>query len=171
MTQNQLLVTAIVIISIIQITGIQCAPLGKSGGKTEFRDKAFDKEFKKVTWIGNEPVRALESFDNPPDRDNARREVDNFPSNIYSKYDNVQKKVKDWFDTEPLIDHIHESEKYGNEGDQFYFITKPLVQLTEKMSNLTNKILAAPRNLFRSANKSVSEKLNDFGGSLVGLRR
>ncbi|XP_055534373.1 uncharacterized protein LOC129723904 [Wyeomyia smithii] len=168
MRSNQLL-ASIVIILMVRKAEVQCAPFGKSGEGTEFRDKAFDKEFKKVTYIGNEPVHALEPFDNPPDKDNARKEVDNFPSNIYSKYDKVQKKVKDWFDTEPLIDHIHESEKYGNEGDQFYFITKPLVQLTEKMSNLTNKILAAPRTLFRSANKAVSEKLNNFGGSLVGL--
>lgn len=46
-------------------------------------------------------VAALEIYDNPPDQDNARKEVDNFPSNIYSKYDGLQHKVKSFFDVSP----------------------------------------------------------------------
>ncbi|EAT37971.1 AAEL010113-PA [Aedes aegypti] len=152
-------------------------PLGKNvfasqnGEESEFRDKAFDEEIRKVTWVGDKPVHALESYDNPPDIDNAAREKDNFPSNIFSKFDNTQKKVKDWFDTPPLIDTIKESDKYGNEGDQFYFITRPLVKLTETVSNTINKAIAAPTQIYRSAKKIVSDKLNDVGAGLVGLRR
>ncbi|XP_062549631.1 uncharacterized protein LOC134214241 [Armigeres subalbatus] len=150
-------------------------PLGKNvfatqnDDGTEFRDKAYDEEFRKVTWVGDKPVHALESYDNPPDVDNAAREKDNFPSNIFSKFDDAQKKVKDWFDTPPLIDTIKESDKYGNEGDHFYFATGPLVKITESVSNTINKAIAAPQKLIRSAKKVVSEKLNDVGAKLVGL--
>ncbi|XP_062705277.1 uncharacterized protein LOC109429065 [Aedes albopictus] len=152
-------------------------PLGKNvfasqhDDGSEFKDKAADEELRKVTWVGDTPVHALESYDNPPHIDNAAREKDNFPSNIFSKFDNSQKKVKDWFDTPPLIDTIKESDKYGNEGDQFYFITRPLVKLTETVSNTINKAIAAPTQLYRSAKKVVSEKLNDVGAGLVGLRK
>ncbi|XP_058838676.1 uncharacterized protein LOC131694200 [Topomyia yanbarensis] len=178
MMRSQLLISLVMITLMLRTVPVNCAPLGKNVfassknvDSSEFSDKAYAKELQKVSWIGNEPVPALQKYNNPPDQDNARKEVDNFPSNIYSKYDNVQKKVKDWFDTEPLLDHIHESDKYGNQGDQFYFITKPLVQLTQKVAILTNKVFAAPRDLFRKANRNVSEKLNNFGGSLVGLRK
>ncbi|XP_065082737.1 uncharacterized protein LOC135705089 [Ochlerotatus camptorhynchus] len=152
-------------------------PLGKNVFATqnddgaEFRDKAFDEEFRKVTVVGSAPVHALDSYDNPRHLDNASREKDNFPSNIYSKYDNTQQKVKGWFDTPPLIDTIRESEKYGNEGDHLYFLTKPLVKVTETVSNTINRAIAAPRKLFQHATKGVSEKLNDFGAKLVGLRK
>ncbi|XP_035785721.1 uncharacterized protein LOC118463331 [Anopheles albimanus] len=146
---------------------VQCAP---AGGE-EFRDKAHDERLKHVTKVGDTYVAALEVYDNPPDQDNAHKEVDNFPSNIYSKYDGLQQKVKSFFDAEPLIDNIRESDKYGNTGDQFYFITKPLVETTAKVNMFINSVIAAPKKLLEGFKKQASDKLNDVGGALVGLRR
>ncbi|XP_055626227.1 uncharacterized protein LOC129768532 [Toxorhynchites rutilus septentrionalis] len=176
MSKSRVLIVLMVATN-VQFLAVQSAPLGKnafanqSSDRSKFWDKAYDEEFTKVPYVGNNPVPALEKYSNSKDQDNAQKEVDNFPSNVYSKYDNIQKKIKDWFDTEPLIDNIREEDKYGNEGDQFYFFTKPLVKLTETMALITNKIIAAPRDLFKSAKKSISDKVNNIGGSLVGLRK
>ncbi|XP_058053396.1 uncharacterized protein LOC131205346 [Anopheles bellator] len=142
---------------------------GKSTDDGEFRDKKYDEELKQVSKVGNTYVAALEVYDNPPDQDNARKEVDNFPSNVYSKYDGLQRKVKSLFDTEPLIDNIRESDKYGNTGDQFYFITKPLVETTAKVNMFINSVIAAPKKLLEGFKKQANDKLNDVGGALVGL--
>uniref|UniRef100_A0A182PRE9 Uncharacterized protein n=1 Tax=Anopheles epiroticus TaxID=199890 RepID=A0A182PRE9_9DIPT len=139
------------------------APHG-SHDEGEFRDKKYDEELKQVSKVGNTYVAALEIYDNPPDQDNARKEVDNFPSNIYSKYDNLQHKVKSFFDAEPIIDNIRESDKYGNTGDHFYFITKPLVETTAKVNMFINSVIAAPKKLFKGFQKQASDKLNDVGG-------
>ncbi|XP_058457604.1 uncharacterized protein LOC131434662 [Malaya genurostris] len=177
MKRSRILLTLVITLT-VQIVTVRGIPLGKNifaaskaVGSSEFHDDAADKKLQKVSWVGNDPVPGLQKYDNPPNQDNARKEVDNFPSNIYSKYDNVQKKVKDWFDAEPILDNIHESEKYGNHGDHFYFITKPLVQLTEKVSKIASMVLAAPRDIFRKANKSVSEKLNNITGNFIGLKK
>ncbi|ETN63221.1 hypothetical protein AND_005087 [Anopheles darlingi] len=151
---------------------VQCAPSSHAtDGGEEFRDKAHDEQLKHVTKVGDTYVAALEVYDNPPDQDNARKEVDNFPSNIYSKYDGLQLKVKSFFHAEPLIDNIRESDKYGNTGDQFYFITKPLVETTAKVNMFINSVIAAPKKLLDGFKKQATDKLNDVGGSLVGLRR
>uniref|UniRef100_A0A182JKD7 Uncharacterized protein n=2 Tax=Anopheles atroparvus TaxID=41427 RepID=A0A182JKD7_ANOAO len=149
---------------------VGAAPHGKQDDD-EFRDKKYDEEVKHVTKVGNTYVAALEIYDNPPDQDNARKEVDNFPSNIYSKYDGLQHKVKSFFDAEPLIDNIRESDKYGNTGDQFYFITKPLVETTAKVNMFINSVIAAPKKLLSGFQKQANDKLNDVGAALVGLRR
>ncbi|XP_039442082.1 uncharacterized protein LOC120422645 [Culex pipiens pallens] len=177
MSPHWRVISTLTVIAVMSSVQVHSHPLGtktfatQNSDDSEFRDKSYDEDFKKVTWVGDVPVPALQKYGNPKSEDNAHKEVDNFPSNIYSKYDNTQKKAKDFFDTKPLLDTIRESDKYGNEGDHFYFITKPLVQITEKVSNSINKVLAAPRNLFRSATKSVSDKLNNVGAGLVGLRK
>uniref|UniRef100_A0A4Y0BP35 Uncharacterized protein n=1 Tax=Anopheles funestus TaxID=62324 RepID=A0A4Y0BP35_ANOFN len=145
------------------------APYGGGHDDGEFRDKKYDEEIKQVSKVGNTYVAALEIYDNPPDQDNARKEVDNFPSNVYSKYDNLQQKVKSFFHAEPIIDNIKESDKYGNTGDQFYFITKPLVETTAKVNMFINSVIAAPKKLLGGLKKQANEKLNDVGAGLVGL--
>ncbi|XP_052861091.1 uncharacterized protein LOC128268115 [Anopheles cruzii] len=147
----------------------RAAPSFGKSDDGEFRDKKYDEELKQVSKVGNTYVAALEVYDNPPDQDNARKEVDNFPSNVYSKYDWLQRKVKSLFDTEPLIDNIRESDKYGNTGDQFYFITKPLVETTAKVNMFINSVIAAPKKLLEGFKKQANDKLNDVGGALVGL--
>uniref|UniRef100_A0A182UVQ1 Uncharacterized protein n=1 Tax=Anopheles merus TaxID=30066 RepID=A0A182UVQ1_ANOME len=137
------------------------APYGGGHDDGEFRDKKYDEQLKQVSKVGNTYVAALEIYDNPPDQDNARKEVDNFPSNIYSKYDNLQHKVKSFFDAEPIIDNIRESDKYGNTGDQFYFITKPLVETTAKVNMFINSVIAAPKKLLGGFKKQANDKLND----------
>uniref|UniRef100_A0A182NI29 Uncharacterized protein n=1 Tax=Anopheles dirus TaxID=7168 RepID=A0A182NI29_9DIPT len=148
---------------------VKAAPHGGHGGEEEFRDTKYDEKLKQVSKVGNTYVAALEIYDNPPDQDNAQKEVDNFPSNVYTKYDDLQHKVKSFFDAEPIIDNIRESDKYGNTGDQFYFITKPLVETTAKVNMFINSVIAAPKKLLSGFQKQANDKLNDVGAKLVGV--
>ncbi|XP_055611197.1 uncharacterized protein LOC129757868 [Uranotaenia lowii] len=162
----------LLMMTIVALETVRSVPISLTSSQdrsSEFRDPGYDYEYDKVSIVGDKPVRALEPYANSPNDDNARKEVDNFPSNVFSIYDNIQQKVKHVLEPKPILDNIKEADKYGNTGDQFYFFTKPLVKITQDFSLLTNRVLAAPQKLLKKVNKAVSNKLSDVGAGLVGL--
>lgn len=45
------------------------------------------------------------------------------------------------FQPKPIVDTIHEEEKYGNHGDKFYAAGKAIVGGAEGVSNIVNTVL------------------------------
>lgn len=68
MSQPRVLIVLMIAVN-VQFLTVRSAPLGKnafatpSGDKSKFWDKAYDEEFKKVTYVGNNPVSEIASAD------------------------------------------------------------------------------------------------------------
>ncbi|XP_073829594.1 uncharacterized protein [Musca autumnalis] len=102
-------------------------------------------------------------------RESVNLEKEGVPSKVLSVYDNSQKFIVDKTQPVPILDTIHEHEKYGNNGDMFDGISRSLVNGYEAFSNFLNTIIQKPQQIFKSINKSVNAQLDIIGGKLVGL--
>ncbi|CAH2035236.1 unnamed protein product, partial [Iphiclides podalirius] len=96
-------------------------------------------------------------------------ETEGIGSKTLSVKENVQNVVAGLFQPKPIVDTIQEHEKYGNNGDKFYSAGRAIVGGAEGVSNLVNSILEVPGTIFRTITRAATEKLNNFGGKLIGL--
>ncbi|CAH0578076.1 unnamed protein product [Chrysodeixis includens] len=106
------------------------------------------------------PVSTLES---------AVQESEGYGSQALSFKENIQNMVAGIFQPKPIVDTITEDEKYGNTGDKFAGAGKALVGGAQSFSNFVNSILEVPGSVFKQIARAATEKLNNFGGKLIGL--
>ncbi|RVE49231.1 hypothetical protein evm_006123 [Chilo suppressalis] len=96
-------------------------------------------------------------------------ETEGLGSKALSAKDNLHQLVAGLFQPKPIVDTIKEEEKYGNNGDKFYSAGKAIVGGAQSVSNLVNTILEVPGTIVKKITRVASEKLNNFGGKLIGL--
>ncbi|CAF4745017.1 unnamed protein product [Pieris macdunnoughi] len=96
-------------------------------------------------------------------------ESEGFGSKVLSVNEGVQHVAAGILQPKPIVDTIREEEKYGNTGDKFYNTGRAIVGGAERISNFINSLIAIPGSLLNTITRSASEKLNQFGGKLVGL--
>jgi hypothetical protein len=113
----------------------------------------------------------LEPYDNSPHIDNAKQEYEAIPSRVLSIYDHAQKKTTDFFNPKPVLDGIREEEKYGNNGDKFYFATKLVTSGLESVSNLLNRIVESPALALDKLSRGLTTTLDGVGAKIVGLAK
>ncbi|XP_014369921.2 uncharacterized protein LOC106719944 [Papilio machaon] len=96
-------------------------------------------------------------------------ETEGLGSKTLSIKENVQNVAAGIFQPKPIVDTIKEEEKYGNNGDKFYSAGRAIVSGAENVSNFVNTVLEVPVKVFRDLTRKATEKLNNFGGKLIGL--
>ncbi|CAG4942084.1 unnamed protein product [Colias eurytheme] len=96
-------------------------------------------------------------------------EYEGLGSKTLSVKENVQHVAAGLLQPKPIVDTIKEEEKYGNDGDKFASAGRAIVGGAESISNFINSLIAVPGSILRSITRTASEKLNAFGGKLVGL--
>ncbi|XP_055912343.1 uncharacterized protein LOC129946245 [Eupeodes corollae] len=102
-------------------------------------------------------------------RESVNLEYEAIPSKILTKYDVGHKNLADLTKPVPVIDTISESDKYGNNGDQFDGIARAIVNGYEAFSNLINRLIGKPKEVARSISRGITTQLDAIGGKLVGL--
>ncbi|XP_045458601.1 uncharacterized protein LOC123668957 [Melitaea cinxia] len=109
-------------------------------------------------------------FADPPTKlEGALLETEGFASKVSSVKEDAQNIVAGIFQPKPIVDTIREEEKYGNEGDKFRDAGRAIVGGAESFSNFFNTLIEVPSKILKSITRAASEKLNNFGGKLVGL--
>ncbi|XP_028177244.1 uncharacterized protein LOC114365022 [Ostrinia furnacalis] len=96
-------------------------------------------------------------------------ETEGLGSKKLSIKDNLHQVVAGVFQPKPIVDTIKEEEKYGNHGDKFYNAGRAVVGGAENISNFINSAIEVPQSIIRKIARAASEKLNNFGGRLIGL--
>uniref|UniRef100_A0A2A4JV29 Uncharacterized protein n=1 Tax=Heliothis virescens TaxID=7102 RepID=A0A2A4JV29_HELVI len=104
-----------------------------------------------------------------PTLESAAEETEGYGSKKLTIKENLQGIVAGLFQPEPIVDTISEEEKYGNSGDKFYSTGKALVGGAEGFSNFINSVLEVPGTVFKQIARAATEKLNNLGGTIVGL--
>ncbi|KAJ8737720.1 hypothetical protein PYW08_000315 [Mythimna loreyi] len=104
-----------------------------------------------------------------PTLESAVEETEGYGSKALSFKENIQGIVAGIFQPQPIVDTIREEEKYGNSGDKFYSAGKALVGGAEGVSNFVNSVLEVPGSILKNIARAATEKLNNFGGKLIGL--
>ncbi|XP_038216855.1 uncharacterized protein LOC119835869 [Zerene cesonia] len=96
-------------------------------------------------------------------------ESEGLGSKTLSVKENIQHVAAGLLQPRPIVDTIKEEDKYGNTGDKFASAGRAIVGGAESISNFVNSLIAVPGSILRSITRAASEKLNAFGGKLVGL--
>uniref|UniRef100_A0A336MPU0 CSON005128 protein n=1 Tax=Culicoides sonorensis TaxID=179676 RepID=A0A336MPU0_CULSO len=102
-------------------------------------------------------------------QEQAAYEVEHPDSAVRTKYENTHKFVNNYKGQKPLIDRIQEHEKYGNNGDQFYFFTRGLVNGYQKFADVLNGIIEGTGVKFTGVTRGFTEQLDQIGAKIVGL--
>ncbi|CRK90768.1 CLUMA_CG004460, isoform A [Clunio marinus] len=110
-------------------------------------------------------------FDNPIDSDNAILEHEGYGSKIDTIYEVPQKKASEVFNSQPVVDNIEESEKFGNNGENLQGWKRLVVGAMSAVSKIINKVLETPQNAVQTIVTSGTAALNSIGAKIVGLQK